>query len=323
MAHAMTEPGTERREWLAHEFERNRAHLRSVGYRMLGSMTEAEDAVQEAWVRLDRSDPGGTDDLRGWLTVTVGRICLDVLRTRRSRRETYAGTWLPEPLVSAPASETRDHDSPEGDAVLADSVGLALLVVLETLSPPERLAFVLHDVFAVPFEEIARLVDRTPAATRQLASRARRRVQAEAPDPDAELAVQRRIVDAFLAASRAGDFEGLVRLLDPDVVFHLDGGGHGPLARPAVAGAADVARQVERFGPRFASYARHAIVNGSAGIVVPDAPGQPPLIMSFTIRGGLIAQLDLNGDPAKTAKAVAAVAAVADASGANPERADR
>jgi len=173
----------ERRHWLAAEFERHRAHLRSVGYRMLGSMTEAEDAVQEAWIRLDRRDPGGADDLRGWLTVTVGRICLDQLRSRRSKRETYAGTWLPEPLVTRPLNEGRDHASPEQDAVLADSVGIALLVVLDSLSPPERLAFVLHDVFGVAFNEIAPIVDRTPSATRQLASRARRRVRAEAPIP--------------------------------------------------------------------------------------------------------------------------------------------
>jgi RNA polymerase sigma-70 factor (ECF subfamily) len=299
MAHPMTAPATERRDWLAAEFERHRAHLRSVAYRMLGSMTEAEDAVQEAWVRLDRSDPGGTDDLRGWLTVTVGRICLDLLRTRRSRRETYAGTWLPEPIVTRPPDETREHDSPEHEAVLADSVGLALLVVLETLSPPERLAFVLHDVFGLPFAEIAPIVERTPAAARQLASRARRRVQAEAPDPDADVTVQRQVVDAFLAASRAGDFEGLVRLLDPDVVFRFDGGGHGPIARPPLEGAAAVAREVRKFGPRFVSYARPAIVNGSAGVVVPDAPGQPTIVLGFTVRGGRIAELDLNADPAK------------------------
>ena len=301
MTGAMTDPRTERRGWLAAEFERHRAHLRGVGYRMLGSMTEAEDAVQESWVRLDRSDPGGTDDLRGWLTVTVGRICLDLLRTRQARRETYAGTWLPEPVVTPAETDRRAADSPERDAVIADSVGLALLVVLETLSPPERLAFVLHDVFGLPFEEIAPIVERTPAATRQLASRARRRVRSEAPDPDADLVVQRRVVDAFLAASRAGDFDGLLRVLDPDVVFRFDGGGRGPLARPPVVGAAAVATQVRRFGPRFASYARPALVNGSAGIFVPDAPGQPPLVLGFTIRDGRIAELDLNGDPAKTA----------------------
>jgi RNA polymerase sigma-70 factor (ECF subfamily) len=260
---------------------------------MLGSMTEADDAVQEAWVRLDRRDPGGTDDLRGWLTVTVGRICLDMLRTRRSRNESYVGTWLPEPLVSIEAD-----DGPERDTVLADSVGLALLVVLETLSPPERLAFVLHDVFAVPFEEIAPIVDRTPAAARQLASRARRRIQAEAPRPDADLAVQRRVVDAFLAAARSGNFEALLRVLDPDVVLRTDGGGTGPLARPAVVGAVAVARQIEATGGRFAALARPVIVNGEPGVLV-EAPGQPPVVVAFTVHGGLIAALDLIGDPAK------------------------
>ena len=300
----MAESRTDRREWLAREFERHRAHLRAVAYRMLGSMTEADDAVQEAWVRLDRRDPGGTDDLRGWLTVTVGRICLDLLRTRRSRRETYAGTWLPEPLVTRPPAETRGHDSPEHDVVLADSVGLALLVVLEMLAPAERLAFVLHDVFGVSFDEIAPIVERTPAATRQLASRARRRVQAEAPSPGADLVVQRRVVDAFLAASRQGDFEALLRVLDPDVVFRTDGGGHGPLARPAITGSAAVAERLQRFGPRFASFARPAIVNGTAGLVVPDAPGQPVIVVAFSFRGGRIAAIDLNGDPAKTGRAL-------------------
>jgi RNA polymerase sigma-70 factor (ECF subfamily) len=302
MADDPTDTRATRREWLAHEFERHRAHLRGVGYRMLGSVTEADDAVQEAWVRLDRADPGGTDDLRGWLTVTVGRICLDLLRARQARRETYAGTWLPEPIVTAPESERRERESPETDAVLGDSVGLALLVVLETLSPPERLAFVLHDVFGLSFEEIAPIVDRTPTAARQLASRARRRVRDKAPDPDADVAVQRRVVDAFLAASRAGDFDGLVRLLDPDVVFHFDGGGRGPLARPTLAGAETVATAVSKFGRRFVSYARPALVNGAAGVIVPDAPGQPPIVMGFTVRGGRIAELDLIGDPAKTSE---------------------
>ena len=291
-----------RRAWLAAEFERHRGHLRGVGYRMLGSMTEADDAVQEAWIRLDRSDPGGTDDLRGWLTVTVGRICLDHLRTRRSRRETYAGTWLPEPIVTGPPDERTTEPGPEPAVILADSVGLALLVVLESMAPAERLAFVLHDVFGVSFDEIAPLVDRTPAATRQLASRARRRVQAEAPDPDADLVVQRSVVDAFLAASRAGDFEGLLRVLDPDVVFRTDGGGVGPLARPALHGREPVARQLQRFGPRFAAYSRPVIVNGGAGVVVPDAPGQPVIVVGFTIRGGRIVAIDLNGDPAKTSR---------------------
>ncbi len=282
-----------RREWLAQEFEHQRPHLRGVAYRMLGSVTEADDAVQEAWVRLDRSDPGGTDDLRGWLTVVVGRICLDMLRTRRSRREDYAGSWLPEPIVSADLER-----SPERDAVLANSVGLALLVVLETLTPAERLAFVLHDVFAVPFDEVAEVVGRTPAATRQLASRARRRVQQRAPSPDADLAVQRRVVDAFLAAARGGDFDALVRVLDPAVTFRIDGGGAGPLARPPIEGAETVAREVLARGRPFAKYARPAIVNGGAGVVV-RVPGRPPIICGMTVADGRIAAIDLVADPAK------------------------
>jgi len=283
----------DRRDWLAQEFERHRSHLRAVGYRMLGSMTEADDAVQEAWTRLERRDPGGTDDLRGWLTVTVGRICLDMLRTRRSRREDYLGTWLPEPIVSWPGD-----NGPERDAVLADSIGLALLVVLETLSPPERLAFVLHDVFGVPFDDIAPIVERSPAAARQLASRARRRVQADAPNPDADLAIQRQVVDAFLAASRGGDFEALLRVLDPDVVLRTDGGGRGPLARPPIAGADAVARQLALTGPRFAALARPLIVNGAAGVVV-DRPGEPRVVVAFAVRRGRIVAIDLIGDPAK------------------------
>jgi RNA polymerase sigma-70 factor (ECF subfamily) len=282
-----------RREWLTQEFERQRPHLRGVAYRMLGSISEAEDAVQEAWVRLDRRDPGGTDDLRGWLTVVVGRISLDMLRSRRSRREEYAGSWLPEPIVTGAVD-----DSPERDAVLADSVGLALLVVLETLSPAERLAFVLHDVFAVPFDEIADVVGKTPAATRQLASRARRRVQDSAPNPDADRAVQRRVVDAFLAAARAGDFDALVRVLDPDVIFRFDGGGTGPLARPPIKGAAAVARELLSTGAPFAPLAEPAMVNGSAGAIV-RAAGRPRYVVGFTVVNGRIAAMDLIGDPAK------------------------
>ncbi len=299
MALVQTEDA-ERLDWLAIEFERHRAHLRAVGYRMLGSMTEADDAVQEAWIRLQRRDPGDTNDLRGWLTVTVGRICLDMLRGRRSRNETYAGTWLPEPLVTWPGADGRAASSPEADAVMADSVGLALLVVLEALSPPERLAFVLHDVFGVGFDEIAAVVDRTPAATRQLASRARRRVRAEAPEPDADLAVQRQVVDAFVAAARAGDFEALLRVLDPDVVVATDGGGRGPFARPPLRGAAAVAHRAGRMGARFASYARPATVNGQAGLVVDGAPGQPRIIASFRLRKGRIAAIQFNADPDKT-----------------------
>src|SRR6266581_5558151 len=282
------------RDWLADRFEENRPHLRAVAYRVLGSASEADDAVQETWLRLSRSGAGGVENLGGWLTTIVARVSLNMLRSRASRRE--------EPMDPPVSGQPVNGTDPEHEALQADSVGLALLVVLDALTPAERLAFVLHDMFAVPFDEIAPIVERTPAATRQLASRARRRVQSEAPDPDADLAVQRRVVDAFLAASRAGDFDGLVRILDPDVVFRFDGGGHGPLARPPLEGAAAVAREVNRFGPRFASYARPAVVNGSAGIVVPDAPGQPVLVMGFTIRGGRIAELDLNGDPAKTAR---------------------
>src|SRR6478752_1460598 len=214
-----------------------------------------------------------------------------MLRARRSRREDYAGSWLPEPIV------TTDLDqSPERDAVLADSVGLALLVVLETLTPAERLAFVLHDVFAVPFDEVAEVVGRTPAATRQLASRARRRVQQRAPSPDADLAVQRRVVDAFLAAARGGDFDALVRVLDPGVTFRIDGGGAGPLARPPIDGAEAVAREVLARGRPFARYAQPAIVNGGAGLVI-RVPGRPPIICGMTVADGRVAAIDLVADP--------------------------
>lgn len=282
-----------RTDWLAQEFERQRPHLRGVAYRLLGSISEADDAVQEAWIRLDRRDPGGKDDLRGWLTVVVGRIALDLLRQRRSRREEYAGSWLPEPIVTGAI-----EDSPERDAVMADSVGLALLVVLETLSPAERLAFVLHDVFAVPFEEIAEVVGKTPAAARQLASRARRRVRARAPNPDADLEVQRRVVDAFLAAARAGDFDALLQVLDPGVVFRLDGGGVGLLARPPIHGAAEVAREILSAGAPFAPLAEPATVNGAPGAIV-RAGGRPRYVVGFTVSNGRIAAIDLIGDPAK------------------------
>jgi RNA polymerase sigma factor (sigma-70 family) len=284
---------TTRRDWLAEEFERHRGHLRAVGYRMLGSMTEADDAVQEAWLRLDRSDPGGTDDLRGWLTVVVGRICLDVLRRRRSRNEQLAGSWLPEPIIRMP-----NDAGPERDSVMAHSVGLALLVVLESLSPAERLSFVLHDVFGVPFDEIAPVVERSPAAARQLASRARRRVRAQAPEPDADLAVQRRAVDAFLAAAREGDFEGLLRVLDPDVVLRVDGGPNGPKAfsGPPLVGAEAVARGAGGFrgaAPR----AEPVLVNGEAGLLV-RFPALS-IVAAFTVANGRIVEIDIIADPAK------------------------
>src|ERR671916_14390 len=221
-------------EWLAQRFEEHRAHLRAVAYRMLGSPSEAEDAVQEAWLRLSRSDTSGVENLGGWLTTIVGRVCLDMLRSRRSRREGPLGVHLPEPIVSR-----ADGIDPEHEALLADSVGLALLVVLETLSPAERLAFVLHDMFAVPFDEIAPIVGRSSTATRQLASRARRRVQGETAIPDADLDTQREVVDAFLAAAREGDFEALLEVLDPDVVVRDDRGAVPIGASSVVRGAAN------------------------------------------------------------------------------------
>ena len=276
---------------LAREFERHRSYLRSVAYRMLGSVTEADDALQEAWLRLDRRPPDVADDLRPWLTTVVGRICLDMLRRRRSRREDYAGSWLPEPVVVA-------DDSPEAEAVVADSVGLALLVVLETLTPAERLAFVLHDVFGVSFDEIAGVVDRSPAAARQLASRARRRVQAARAEPDADLADQRRVVDAFLAAARAGDFEALLAVLDPDVVLRTDGGGHGPLARPPVVGRARVGEVLRTQARTFAPLGRPALVNGGPGVIV-GPPGRVLAVVGLTVTRGLIREIDIVGDPAK------------------------
>ena len=279
--------------WQAERFEEHRPHLRAVAYRMLGSMSEAEDAVQEAWLRLSRSEADAVANLGGWLTTVVGRVCLDMLRARRTRREDYVGSWLPEPLVSMDG-----ETDPEQEALLADSVGLALLVVLETLSPPERLAFVLHDMFAVPFDEIAPIVGRTTEATRQLASRARRRVHQTTPTPDADLSQQREIVDAFLAASRDGDFDALVAVLDPDVVFRADTGPDSPLARPPIQGAENVARQLLARGTRFAPLARPALVNGAAGVVVGAGP-RPFAVVGFTVARGLIVEIDLIIDPEK------------------------
>ena len=281
------------RDLLARQFEDARPHLRAVAYRMLGSVTEADDAVQEAWLRLGRSDESALENLRGWLTTVVARVCLDLLRSRRARREDYIGSWLPEPIVSEDAEA-----DPEQEALLADSVGLALLVVLETLTPAERLAFVLHDMFGVPFEEIGEIVDRSPAAARQLASRARRRVRGAAPQPDPDVARQREVVDAFLAASRAGDFEALIAVLDPEVVFRIDTGGTAPRARPPLVGAYAVARQILERGTPLAPLARPALVNGSAGAIV-DIGGRPFAVVSFTVRQGRIAAIDLVADPDK------------------------
>jgi RNA polymerase sigma factor (sigma-70 family) len=279
--------------WQAEQFELHRPHLRAVAYRMLGSVSEADDALQEAWLRLNRSDTDAVANLGGWLTTVVGRVCLDMLRSRRSRREDYVGSWLPEPIVSLD-SET----DPEQEAILADSVGLALLVVLETLTPAERLAFVLHDMFAVTYEEIGPIVDRTPEAARQLASRGRRRVQGAAPNPDTDPARQRKIVDAFLAASRAGDFDALLALLDPDVVFRADTGSISPFARPPITGDAAVAAQVLSRGSRLAPQARPALVNGTAGLVV--GPRRKPFaVVGFTIAHGRIVAIDLITNPDK------------------------
>jgi RNA polymerase sigma factor (sigma-70 family) len=280
-----------RSDWQTAEFERHRRHLHGVAYRMLGSATDAEDAVQEAWLRLSRGATGEVSNLGGWLTTVVARVCLDMLRSRRARREDYVGSWLPEPIVTI-------ENGPEDEAVLADSVGLALLVVLDTLTPAERLAFVLHDMFAMPFDEIAPIVGRSEAATRQLASRARRRVRGATPSTDPDLREQRRVIDAFLAASRAGDFEALLEVLDRDVVFRLDAGGVAPRARPPVEGAEAVAAQILERGSPFAAYAQPAIVNGDAGVIV--IPREKPIaVVSFAVAGGRIVEIDVIADPAK------------------------
>jgi RNA polymerase sigma factor (sigma-70 family) len=285
------------RDYLADEFERHRARLRAVAYRMLGSVSDADDAVQEAWLRLSRSDSESIANLPGWLTTAVARASIDMLRARRARHEDYVGSWLPEPLV---AFEDGEAD-PAYEALLADSVGLALLVVLDSLAPTERLAFVLHDMFAVPFAEIAPIVGATPGAARQLASRARRRVRGAAPPEDADLSQQRELVNAFLAASREGNFEGLVTILDPDVIFRVDSGGRGPQAREPVTGAEAVARQVLARGRPFARFARPALVNRHAGVVV--APGGTPMaVVGFTSARGRIVAIDLITDRDKLSR---------------------
>ncbi|ABD09559.1 RNA polymerase subunit sigma-70 [Frankia sp. CcI156] len=286
--------------WQAEQFERQRPRLQAVAYRMLGSLSEAEDAVQEAWLRLSRSGDEAINNLGGWLTTVVGRVCIDMLRARQARREDFVGTWLPEPIVSA-----EDGDGPEQQTVLADSVGLALLVVLETLTPSERLAFVLHDMFAVPFEEIAPIVDRTPAAARQLASRARRRVRGAPTVPDPDLAAQRKVVAAFLAAARAGDFDALVAVLDPDVVFRVDTGSRTRLMPTLLTGSADVAQHTAIQGPRFARHCQPALVNGTAGIVARTSTGVIA-VAGLTVRDGRIATIDLILDPDKLHRLVLA-----------------
>jgi RNA polymerase sigma factor (sigma-70 family) len=280
------------RDWLAERFEANRTHLRAVAYRMLGSVNEADDAVQESWLRLSRTDTSQVDNLRAWLTTVVARVSLDMLRSRKSRREEPLGAHVPEPIVSR-----ADGVDPEHEALLADSVGLALLVVLETLAPAERLAFVLHDMFAVPFDEIAPIVGRSPAAARQLASRARRRVQGADAVPHVDLARQRKVVDAFLAAARGGDFDALLEVLDPDVVLRVDRGAVRPGESREVRGATAVAEQVRTFA-RLARFARPALVNGAAGFVV--APrGRPVAVAGFTVAHGKVVEIDLLADPAR------------------------
>jgi RNA polymerase sigma-70 factor (ECF subfamily) len=282
-------------EFLAKQFEQYRCHLRAVAYRMLGSLSEADDAVQEAWLRLSRSCTSGVENLGGWLTTVVARICLDMLRSRSSKREEPLGVRVPEPIVSREGGI-----DPEHEALLADSVGLALLVVLETLTPAERLAFVLHDMFSVPFEEIAPVVGRSPTAARQLASRARRRVRGAATSPDVDLTRQREVVDAFLVASRDGDFDALLALLDSDVVLRIDGGAVRAGLSREIRGARAVAEQTLTFS-RLSPFVRPALVNGTAGVVV--APrGRPFSVMGFTIRGGKIVEVDILADPARLSR---------------------
>ena len=274
------------RDHLAEQFEQARPHLRAVAYRMLGSTSEAEDAVQEAWFRLARSDADTIENLRGWLTTVVGRVCLDLLRARREE----PSDSLPEPIV------IETEGDPEHEALMAESVGLALLVVLETLSPAERLAFVLHDMFAVPFSEIAEILNRSPDSARQLASRARRRVRGARPVAEKDLARQREVVDAFLAASRAGDFERLVAVLDPKVEFHVD---IGLRSERVAVGAETVAQRVLARGSRFAPFGRFAIVNGGPGVLVAPPGKRPMAVVGLTVAEGRISAIEVVADPAK------------------------
>ena len=287
-------------EWLAGRFEEHRAHLRAVAYRMLGSLTEADDAVQDAWLRVSRVGASEVENLGGWLTTIVARVCLNMLRSRNTRREQFLG-HIPDPVIR-PEGQLQ----PDEEALLADSVGLALLVVLDALSPGERLAFVLHDMFDLPFEEIARMLGRSPAAARQLASRARRRVNSsELPTPDPDLARQRDVVDAFFQAARGGDFDALVALLDPDVVLRSDFGARRPAAPAVVRGAAAVARQAV-MGALPAARLHPALVNGVAGVVITVA-GRPFAVMGFTVTDGRIVEIDAIADPQRVGRIATAV----------------
>jgi RNA polymerase sigma-70 factor, ECF subfamily len=277
-------------EWLAARFEEHRGRLRAVAYRMLGSVSEADDAVQETWIRLSRTDAGEVENLGAWLTTVVARVCLNMLRSRRTRREEPMGPHVPEPIV-----DPIDGVDPEHEALLADSVGLAMLVVLETLAPAERLAFVLHDIFAVPFDQIASIVGRSPEAARQLASRARRRVRCSAPVGDADLDEQRAVVDAFMAAAREGDFDGLLAILDPDIVLRADSGPGLPEATLELRGAAEVASRALVYA-RLRLLNRPVLVNGALGMVA-FRDGKVFSVGAVTIRGGRIVEMDFLADP--------------------------
>ncbi|HEY6429536.1 MAG TPA: RNA polymerase sigma factor SigJ [Acidimicrobiales bacterium] len=286
----------EHTEWLSERFELHRSHLRAVAYRMLGSLSDADDAVQEAWLRFSRADTSDVDNLGGWLTTVVSRVSLNMLRARQSRHEDHLGPHMPDPIVDGP-----DGTDPEHEALLADSVGVALLVVLDTLTPPERLTFVLHDIFAMPFDEIAPIVDRSPEAARQLASRARRRVQGEPTVPDTDVVRQREVVQAFLAAAREGDFEALLAVLDPDVVVRADQGADPAGASRVIRGAEAVARSALGYARR-GLLVRPALVNGVAGSVSLRADGTPFAVGAFTVRGGKVVALDILADPTRLAE---------------------
>jgi RNA polymerase sigma factor (sigma-70 family) len=283
----------EEHDWLAEQFEANRTRLRAVAYRMLGSLTEAEDAVQESWLRLTRNDARSIENLSGWLTTVVARVCLNMLRARKSRREEALGVHVPDPIVSR-----ADGVNPEQALLLADSVGLALLVILETLKPDERLAFVLHDMFAVPFDEIGPIIGRSSVATRQLVSRARRHVQGRTALPDVDLDRQREVVDAFLAAARRGDFDALLAVLDPDVTLRADRGAVPPGASKIVRGARAVAERALSFAQLVES-ARQVLVNGAPGIVSWFPDGRPFAVIGFTVERGKIVEIDILADPAR------------------------
>jgi len=282
-------------DWLAERFEAERGHLRGVAYRMLGSVAEADDAVQEAWLRLSRTDTSDVENLRAWLTTVVGRVCLNMLRSRRTRREASLDEHLPEPILSPEAGM-----DPEQEALLGDSIGLAMLVVLDSLAPAERVAFVLHDVFGVPFDDVGAIVGRTPTAARQLASRARRRVRG-APVPDVGLDAQWRVVDAFLAAARAGDFGRLVAVLDPDVVLRSEGGTARPELTSLIRGATTVATQAMSFR-RFAQTAARVLVNGVPGGVAWGPDGSAFSVLALTVRGDRIVRIDVLADPDRLAE---------------------